>query len=225
LIIEEAWSSAYADAHVGLLRMTGVRNPENDPALDVLLDETSARLRARWAGSSRADLVAAPVMALYGAYYRRFDKTYHILLQLESVALKGKPLRSHGALVSAMFAAELESGLLTAGHDAAHLVGDLTLGVVASGDRYLGIGGREIQAALGDMCIRDASGIISSIVYGHDDRTRLRESSNAAVFTTYAPSGIGPEAVARHLEALAAGVRVVAPAATIESLEVLPHGS
>jgi DNA/RNA-binding domain of Phe-tRNA-synthetase-like protein len=204
--------------------MADVRNPEGNPDLDALLDNTAARLRARWEGHSRADLLAVPELTAYAAYYRRFEKTYHVLLQLESVAFKGKPLRARGALVSAMFAAELESGLLTAGHDAERLSGELTVDLVAAGDRYMGIGGREIEATPVDMCIRDATGIISSVVYGPDDRTRLVESTRVAVFTTYAPYGISPAAVTKHLEILAAGVRVVAPNATIESLEVVPQG-
>jgi DNA/RNA-binding domain of Phe-tRNA-synthetase-like protein len=223
LIVTDAWSSAYLGAHVGVLRIAGVRNPESEPALDALLDETAARLRERWAGASRADLLAVPELAAYAAYYRRFDKTYHVLLQLESVALKGKPLRARGALVAAMFAAELDTGLLTAGHDAARLDGDLTLDVVAAGDRYAGIGGREIEGAPGDMCLRDGTGVVSSIVYGPDERTRLGEPTSVAVFTTYAPAGVGRNAVIRQLEALAATIRVIAPDATVESLEVFPE--
>ena len=223
MIISQAWSSAYRGAHVGVLAMAGVRNPENDPGLEVFLDEIAARLRARWAAGSRADLLAVPELAAYGTYYRRFEKTYHVLLQLESVALKGKPLRARGTLVAAMFATELETGLLTAGHDATQLTGELTIDLVVTGDRYVGIRGREIEGAAGDMCIRDATGIISSIVYGPDDRTRLGESTHNALFTTYAPSGIGSDAVTQHLEALAANVRVVAPDSVIESLEVVPR--
>ena len=53
----------------------------------------------------------------YAAYYERFNKTYHVQLQLESVALKGKSIPRVSALVEAMFMAELENLLLTAGHD------------------------------------------------------------------------------------------------------------
>jgi DNA/RNA-binding domain of Phe-tRNA-synthetase-like protein len=223
VIVSEAWSRAYEGACVGVLRIAGVRNPESDASLDALLDETAERLRNRWTGATRADLLAVPELAAYAAYYRRFDKTYHVLLQLESVALKGKPLRSRGALVAAMFRAEVESGLLTAGHDAARLDGELTLGVVSAGDRYVGIGGRDIDAAPGDMCIRDGAAIISSIVYGPDDRTRLGDATAEAVFTTYAPSGIGRDAVGKHLEAVAENVRAVSPAAIVEALEVVPR--
>jgi DNA/RNA-binding domain of Phe-tRNA-synthetase-like protein len=203
--------------------MSAVRNPESDPALDELLDTTAARLRERWAGAARADLLADPELAAYAAYYRRFDKTYHVLLQLESVALKGKALRARGALVGAMFAVELETGLLTAGHDAASLAGELTLDVVGPDDPYVGMGGRPIQGAPGDMCIRDGAGVVSSVVYGPDDRTRLGEATKAVLFTTYAPAGIGRPAIIRQLEALAGIVRVVAPDAAVDVLAVFPE--
>jgi DNA/RNA-binding domain of Phe-tRNA-synthetase-like protein len=224
LVASSAWIAAYPGAAVGVLRMSGVRNPESDAGLDALLDRTAEDLRARHAGQSRVDLLAGPELAAYAGYYRRFDKTYHVLLQLESVAFKGRPLRARGALVGAMFRAELETGLLTAGHDADLFVGGLTIDLVAAGDAYTGIGGRAIEAAPGDMCIRDGAGIVSSVVYGPDDRTRLGAETRAAVFTTYAPAGIGRDAVARHLEAIGAGVRVVAPDSVVEGLEVREAG-
>lgn len=224
LVLSQACAAAYPGACVGLLRMTGVRNPEGDAALDALLDQTAADIGDRYSGLTRTDLVSLPAIAAYVAYYHLFGKTYHVLLQLESVAFKGKPLRARSALVAAMFRAELQTGLLTAGYDADLLVGGLTVDLVTAGDRYTGIGGRPIEAAPGDMCIRDDAGIISSIVYGPDDRSRLRGETRAVVFTTYALAGIPTDAVARHLEAIAMGVRVVAPDSFVESLEVFEAG-
>jgi DNA/RNA-binding domain of Phe-tRNA-synthetase-like protein len=123
-----------------------------------------------------------------------------------------------------MFRAELQTGLLTAGHDADLLVGGLTVDLVAAGDRYPGIGGHPIEAAAGDMCIRDDAGIVSSIVYGPDNRSRLREETRAVAFTTYALAGITTDAVTRHLEAIAIGVRIVAPDSIVDSLEVCEAG-
>ena len=73
------------------------------------------------------------------------------------------------------------------------------------------------------MRIRDWAGVTSSIVYGPDDRTRLSETTSRATFTTYAPAGIGREQVARHLDEVAVGLRLVAPDMTAESLEVAPE--
>jgi DNA/RNA-binding domain of Phe-tRNA-synthetase-like protein len=219
-IVSEEWAAAYPGACVGLLVMSGVRNPDQDDAMDALLDETTASLRTQFSGLTRADLLAQPVLAAYARHYRRFDKTYHVLLQLESVVFKDKPLRARGTLVAAMFQAELTTGLLTAGHDATRLDGRLTVGVVTAGERYAGMGGREIAAAAGDMCIRDETGIVSSVVYGPDDRTGLRPETTTAAFTTYAPAGVGSDAVRRQLEAIADNIRPGSPRASIQTLAV-----
>ncbi len=220
--MSQSWAAACPGARVGLLCVAGVLNPDGHPALDALLDETATGLRARYAGAARADLLARPELAAYASYYRRFDKTYHVLLQLESVVFKDKPLRARGTLVAAMFRAELETGLLTAGHDADRLAGELTVDLVAAGDRYTGIGGREIQAAAGDMCIRDGDGIVSSIVYGPDDRTRLAPDTRTAVFTTYAPPGISDELLARHMDAIVEGVKLASPDSLVTAREIVP---
>ncbi len=217
------WLEAWAAAHVGVLVMSGVSNPDSNPALDAALEAAAAALRERHAGHARTDLLAKPELAAYAAYYRGFDKTYHVLLQLESVALKGKPMRARGALVGAMFKAELEDGLLTAGHDADLVEGHLTIDVTTAADTYTGIGGREIDCAPGDMCIRDADGILSSIVYGPDDRTKMTAETSRALFTTYAPDGVSAAQVRAHLEAIAANVRLFAPNASIDALRIVPE--
>jgi hypothetical protein len=147
LTAADRWRLAWPGATVGALLMSGLRNPENDPALAAALDLTAADLRDRHAGATRADLLARSDLGAYAAYYRRFDKTYHVLLQLESVVFKGKPLQARGALVGAMFRAELQDGLLTAGHDADLVSGELTVDVVEAGDVYVGMGGATAQAS------------------------------------------------------------------------------
>jgi hypothetical protein len=45
----------------------------------------------------------------YHDYYKRFKKTYHILLQLESIVFKNKSIPKVSSLVEAMFMAELKN--------------------------------------------------------------------------------------------------------------------
>ena len=72
----------------------------------------------------------------------------------------------------------------------------------------------------GDMFIADARGVLSSIVYGSDRRTMITADTTQAIFTTYAPAGIGTEAVHRHLEHIQENVRLFAPQAETVALEV-----
>ena len=50
LAASSAWIAAYPGAFVGVLRVSGVRNPESDAGLDALLDRTAEDLKARYAG-------------------------------------------------------------------------------------------------------------------------------------------------------------------------------
>ncbi len=87
--VTPAWKSAYPDARVGVLVMQNVVNPALHPELERVKQVLVEDLRARFAGQDRAALEALPVMQAYSAYYKRFKKTYHVLLQLESVVLRG----------------------------------------------------------------------------------------------------------------------------------------
>lgn len=224
LEISPQWSADYPGAVVGLLELAGVCNPAGAPALDTAKRELEQNLRATYQGYDRAQLRAIPTIQAYHAFYKRFKKSYHVQLQLESVALQGKPIPSVAALVEAMFMAELQDLLLTAGHDLDFVTGQLRLLVAGGEERFTGINGQEQQLKPGDMAIADAEGIISSVIYGPDFRTRLRPETHRALFTTYAPPGVGPEAVRRHLERLRDTVALFAPDASAAHLEVFVAG-
>lgn len=220
LTVTGAWKAAYPGACVGVLAMRGVANPDRHPALDQRKEALESHLRSKFAGSDRAAIRELEPIQAYNTYYRRFKKTYHVQLQLESVALKGRPIPRVAALVEAMFMAELKNLLLTAGHDLDAVRAPVTLDVADGSERYVLLNGKEQVTAGGDMMISDAEGVISSVIYGPDQRMRIAPETRRALFTVYAPAGIGQEAVRRHLQDLQANVLVVAPEAQVELLEV-----
>jgi len=218
--VSKAWKTAYPGAAVGILAMREVVNPQRHPALDECKEELEKELRSRYAGYDRADLKALPVLEAYNAYYRKFKKTYHVQLQLESVVFKGKSIPAVVALVEAMFVAELKNLLLTAGHDLAAVKEPVGVDVAKGSERYVRLNGQEQQLKPGDMMIADAEAVISSVLYGPDQRTRINPGTKQVLFTVYAPPGIGEEAVHAHLEDIRDNVLLVAPEAQVETLEV-----
>jgi hypothetical protein len=70
------------------------------------------------------------------------------------------------------------------------------------------------------MYIRDGEGVVSSVIYGPDFRTRIQPETRNAVFTAYAPAGISAAAVHTHLEHIRDNVLCCAPDAVTEMLEV-----
>ncbi|HEX8219337.1 MAG TPA: phenylalanine--tRNA ligase beta subunit-related protein [Chloroflexia bacterium] len=218
--IADEWRQAFPAASIGILAMDGVENPPEHPALAEHVHRVQEDLRSRWAGATRAELNQLAEFAAYRSYFKPFDKTYPVQLQFESVVLKGKPLRGNGSLVLAMFAAELHNRLLTAGHDLAMIKGSVSLGVAQGGERYVGIGGRDLALQPGDMYMYDEAGVLSSVLYGPDDRTRITTNTRQVLFCVYAPAGILPGAVESHLVDIAANVRLVAPLASVTGQQV-----
>jgi len=220
-MVSDAWKAAYPGASVGVLSMRGVSSPDRHEELDSRKQTLERELRERFADHDRAALKALSTIRAYNDYYKQFGKSYHVQLQLESIVHKGKTIPRVAALVESMFMAELKNQMLTAGHDLAAL--EMPVGVdVANGDeRYTQINGQEQQMKPGDMMISDARGVISSIVYGPDQRTRITPKTTRVLFTVYAPPGIETEAVRLHLQDIQTNVLVVSPNAQTEVLEVL----
>ncbi len=220
LSLSNLFKTTYPGAGAGVLAMSGVTNPASHAALDERKAELERELRARFGKSDRASLLTLPALQAYAAYYKRFKKTYHVQLQLESVAFKGKDIPRAAALVEAMFMAELKNMLLTAGHDAASVRAPLTLDVAAGNETYTAISGQTQTLKPGDMFIRDAEGIISDVLYGPDQRTRIKPETTAAVFTVYVPFGIDETVVYDHLRDIESNVLLIAPEARTDLLQV-----
>lgn len=223
LTVNDRWRERYPAARVGLLVLEGIANPASSSALSQEKDTLVSELRSRYAGYDRASLKAEPTIAAYDNYYRSFNKTYHLQLQLETIVFKEKPIAGPSALVEAMFMAELKNLLLTAGHDLEAVEGGLVADVASGEERYERLGGREQQAKQGDMMISDDRGVLSTVLYGPDHRSRMRASTREAVFTVYAPEGIAREQVQDHLGDIESYVSLLAPNLSRRLLSVQPE--
>lgn len=202
------WKSIYPGAQIGILEIAGVDNTRRSELLEVEKRALEARLQAHYTGFSRRDFLALPVMTAYERYYKRFDKTYHVLLQLESVVLKGKNLPEVSPLVDANFAAELDTLVLTASHDVARLQPPLLIDISHSGDEFIRMNGIPKQLPLGDMVMRDSQGVICTILYGQDNLSPITASTTHALYVAYAPPGVGVENVQAQLDAIEKNIRL-----------------
>ena len=217
----DAWRAAHPGAAIGLLELSGVANSGTSGGLVDRKRETEARLRDRYRGLTRQDFTSLPVMAAYVRYYKRFDKTYHVQLQLESIVLKGKSLPSVSPLVDANFTAEVETLVLTAGHDAEKLEGAVSIDVSRDGDQMTQMNGSLAALRPGDMVMRDASGVCCSIIYGQDNRSPISRQTTHVLYVAYAPAGVGAAAVEAQLRALEVNVQLFSAVFVVEQRRVL----
>ena len=215
------WRAAHPGAIIGLLELSRVENTRPSPQLDDRKRETETRLRERYKGLARQELLALPVMAAYAQYYKRFGKTYHVQLQIESIVLKGKQLPNVSPLVDANFVAEVHTMVLTAGHDVDKLEGALSIDVSRDGDRFTQMSGTAKELLAGDMIMRDTKGICCSILYGQDNRSPISGQTSHVLYVSYAPAGVPAGTVEAQLRAIEENVRLVSPHAVREHRHVL----
>ncbi|HPH98498.1 MAG TPA: hypothetical protein PKW33_20820 [Anaerolineaceae bacterium] len=217
----EDWKKACPGAAIGYLEISNVEQPAHSIELNARKREIEARLREQYSGWTRQDFLALPTLAAYKQYFKRWDKTYHVLLQVESIVLKGKNLPEVTPLVDANFMAEVETMVGTAGHDVAKLQGDLLIDVAREGDRMLMMNGTLKDLPAGDMLMRDAHGVCCTLLYGQDSLSPVTAATCHVLYMIYAPAGVPLAAVTRQLQDMEANVRVFAPQAVLEQRGVI----
>ncbi|MEM6428689.1 MAG: phenylalanine--tRNA ligase beta subunit-related protein [Deinococcota bacterium] len=217
----QRWHASFPGGHVGLLLVAGIDNRKRKTPLDARKRELEASLREQYAGFSRADFLKLEVLAAYRDYYKSFGNTYHVQLQLESVATKNKPLPNVNPLVDANFVAELETLVLTAGHDADLLEEPVTIDASQGDETFTQMNGKTKTLKPNDMMMRDGQDVVCSIIYGQDARTPISETTTRALYVAYAPTGVPKETVEQQLTAITQNIQLVTADVRVELLEVI----
>jgi len=220
LTISKKIKTIYPEASLGILAMKDVSNPQKHEGLDQRKLKIENNLREKFAGLTRADLKKLEPINAYRNYYKKFKKSYHILFQLESIVFKNKSIPKVAALVEAMFMAELKNLLLTAGHDLDTVDLPVKLDAASGTEKYIMLNRQEKELLPGDMFISDSGGIMSSIIYGPDLRTRINSDTQNVLFTVYAPPGVEKSEVFQHLQDIRDYVHIITPDSKVELIKV-----
>ncbi len=217
----DAWHSAHPGAAIGLLEISGIERKLISPELNQHKREVEARLRQDFAGYSRKALMMSPVMAAYIRYYKRFTMTYHVLLQVESIIMKGKNLPDVSPLVDANFTAEVSTFVLTAGHDVAKLREPIVIDTAHEAEEMTAMSGSQKEVRKGDMVMRDQLGLCCSILYGQDNRSPITAETEHVLYVSYAPAGVPAIEIEEHLIQIRQNVYLFSPNARVEQCRLL----
>lgn len=190
-------------------------------SLDELeIHNSFCEIQHKYGNLDRKDLKAFYPIQAYTSYYKKFGYSYPVLAQLES-ALKGKKtLHAESGLLQALFLSELESMLLTAGHDLSRLQMPLQLKLASGNETYQSISGKEVTAVGGDLMICDGTGAISSVLRGPDFKSRITETTVDVLFTIYAPPGIELEYIETNLRRLEERIKTFSCSSNTEIRQV-----
>ncbi|SNS97606.1 B3/B4 domain-containing protein (DNA/RNA-binding domain of Phe-tRNA-synthetase) [Anaerovirgula multivorans] len=215
---DESISISFPGVKMGFLIMHGVSpvsSYENWEEAEVITG-----LKQKYGQLGRKELKTLYPIQAYVAYYKRFGYSYPVLAQLESVLQGKKPLHTESGLLQAMFLWELDSMLLTAGHDLAQLWLPLQLKAATDAESYESISGKEVTAVSGDLMLCDGSGAISSILRGPDYKSRITASTKDVLFSIYAPPGIDANYIQNNLQKLEKSILEFSPSSKTEMLRV-----
>ncbi len=189
------------------------------------LDETErsnslCEIQHKYGNLDRKKLKGVYPIQVYTSYYNKFGYSYPVLAQLESVLKGKKALHAESGLLQAMFLSELESMLLTAGHDLSRLQLPLHLKMASGRETYQSISGKEVNAVGSDLMICDGTSVISSILRGPDFNSRITEFTSDVLFTIYAPPRIETGYIEASLRRIEERIRTVSHSSQTEVLQV-----
>jgi DNA/RNA-binding domain of Phe-tRNA-synthetase-like protein len=220
-LVSDGWEKTHKGAGGAFLEAfipPGAGNPGN---LRLFQEQELAAIIDKNSSKSRDDIRSHPTFQAYEKYYKTFRKTYHVLLQFQSLVLERKPFPETPPMVRAMFLAEMKTFLLTAVHDMEATSIPVILDSADGDEEYCAMGGTARKVKTGDMFMRDSRGIISSIIYGPDERTKVTDRTSHALFTVYIPSGVGKKETEEHLDFISEALMSFSPETEIRSRGIL----
>ena len=193
-----------------------VRHPDKDrwdeAGFYAMVDEHLAALCGRYRDYVRADVFGQNP---YFRFFRKFKKTFPVMMQFESVLLKGREFPKSNAVTAVPFLAELETHVLTGTHDVEQLLGPAELYLAQAKEPFTGLRGDLVHTYPGDLCARDEGGIIFSMIAGADARTCARQTSRHVFYPVFGVPGQDPAALRPMQERLAEYARILAPDAEV----------
>jgi DNA/RNA-binding domain of Phe-tRNA-synthetase-like protein len=197
--VSEYWRSSHPAGAVGLLSMDIDRSLTHSGEIDQKRVALENQLREQFQGIERAEVRQLPVMNDYTQYYKQFKKSYHVLLQLDSICNKNRSIPHTDALIQAMFMAEMKSFILTAGHDLDQTDGSIKIDSSHGNESYKILRGDQVTCKAGDMLMADSQAVICSVIYGQDQRTRITTDTANVLYVMYVPPGIDPAKIENHI--------------------------
>lgn len=151
----------------------------------------------------------------YFRYFRKFKKSYPVMMQVESYLLKGRPFPEGEHINAVAFLSELKTHILLGTHDVDCIEGDLVLYNEAAKTPFTGMHNPDCHSYPGDMTGRDDKGIIISMIAGADDRTCIHEDTSHVIYLVFGLPDM-PISIEEVAEQIQENVLKLAPTAEIE---------
>jgi len=217
--VSESLKLVYPDLKVGIIIIRDVVNKDFDPTLESKKRDAELFIR-----NNLLDFTNLPRVKSYNRFYKKYDKKFPIEYQLKSI-ISGKSIPTISVLVESMFLSELLNQVLVAGHDLNYLEGDLFLDLAQGNEEYTKISGEKQIVKKDDIILKDAKGIIASVLYGPDFRTRVTKHTTSVVYMGYFVYDFSDDEIVRAMRHIGDYVLISNPNAEVDSARIVKFGS
>lgn len=153
----------------------------------------------------------------YFRFFRKFKKTYPVMMQFESVLFKGRPFPNYNPVAEVPFLMELMTQVLSGTHDADRISGTVELYLGVEKEEFPGLRGVPFHTYPGDVCGRDREGIIFSMIAGADARTCARMDSRHVIYPVFGTPELPETVLADAMDTLCRYIQVLSPDAVMET--------
>lgn len=222
LTVDAKLKEKYPNTFFGLLVVDGFAPTQQGvQAFEAHAQQQLQNIRSRYEGCDKKQIAEInPAIAAYVKYYKKFKKSYHVLLQTESV-LKGRELPQSLAAAQVLLLTELQTGMLLAGHDCSSCKFPLTAVCAEGNEQYTGAAGNDIAVKSNDIIVKDEQGIILSIIYGQDQRTRMTDASQKLMYIINGVPDTDRQQYAAAMELLEENLKLLCPQLTVKVKEII----
>ena len=203
LVSTDRWRREHAGSAAAAISFRNLSATPTTPVLTELKRALETSLRAKYGEVSRSELLTDPTLAAYERYDRQFGQSYHVAMQIRSIAQKGKSIPDRNSIIEAMFMTEVSTGVLAAVQDLDAITLPITIDGTDGTESYTRYDGVEEHCKAGDQLMRDATGaILTSIAQGPTNVGLVTDQTTSAIYCFYFPVGVSVETQADALEYL-----------------------
>lgn len=155
----------------------------------------------------------------YYRFFKKFKKTYPVMLQFESIMFKGRPFPDYNPVTDVAFLLEITTLVLSGTHDVDSLQGEIELFLGTEKAAFMGMR-EQLHTYPGDFCARDEAGIIFSEIAGTDARTCAKQDSRHVFYPVFGTPDMPLETITQAMNVIVEYIKVLAPEAEIECIVV-----
>ena len=153
----------------------------------------------------------------YVRFFKKFKKTYPVMMQFESVMFKGRPFPEFNPVSEVAFLMEIVTHVLSGAHDIDRIRGTVELYSAVCKEEFPGLRGTPFHTYPDDFCGRDEAGIIFSEIAGADERTCAKQESTHILYPVFGTPELDETVIRNAMDVLIRYIQVLSPNARIES--------